>query len=922
MDRTAGCRHAIKGIAAALATGRVRATPSTPPAPAALVRPVAGAMLAALAASAPVSAQEEPGGPGPEETAGTAESVPEPAEYIGWEPGADYRLSAYEDMTDYYHALADASDRVEVRRIGESVEGRPLYLMVISSPENLDNLEEYRKIAERLALAEGLSDEEGRELAQRGKPFVWLNMGIDPEEVAGPQTGMELAHKLASEDGGEVGRVLEEAVTLLMPQMGPDGHERVREWYTGNLDTEFETAPRPQPYKRHPYMGSDTNRDFMFMHLPKTRAVAEGFWHEWHPQVIHDFHQTGPYPGRIFLPPFADPVNPNVPSQIVNEINDLGTRISNRFAREGKPGAYSHVNYTLWWTGGLRLSPYYRNQLGILSETQLGADNSDYVATPHYTDPDDLPETFTRGIDLPGDRPTVFYPDPWPGGWWHLRDAVDYQMTAAMGTLTAAIDEAEERLYQRYALGRQAIEKGQEDPYAYIVSPEQWDRSAAVDMVDVLRRGGLQVHRATSSFEAGGATRPAGSYVLYAGQAFRPYLKDMMEPQNYPDRREYPGGPPAHPYDLAGWTLPYQMGVQVDRVDEPFEADTEVVEEVGVPEGVIVGDTNGPPAYGWVIPGSENASWKAVNRLREEGAYLERLQEPAEAAGRRFEPGSFVLEATDDAPDRPHRVRELAQEMGVEIAALQEAPGAAMQPMAEARVGVYKSLVKHNDEGWTRFLLERFGFAYESLGHEQVRDGTLDEYDVVVFPAQYRDALIEGHDEGEVPPEYEGGLGSEGVQALRDWVRAGGRAVMLSGASTFALEEFDLPVENAVAGLPEEEFFVPSTLMRLDVHQDHPLGYGMPGETSMKVASTSQYETMAFDGTDNPEVQVIATFPEENLLLSGWELGADEHLGGRPAAVQVEYGQGDLVLFGFPPQFRAGTAATFKLLFNALAPGN
>lgn len=838
--------------------------------------------------------------------------IPTPEEYIGWKPGADYELSAYEDMVDYYRALSKASDRVRVEQIGESVEGRPIYLMLISSRQNLENLDRYREISRSLALADDLTNSEARSMAEEGKVFVWLNMGIDPEEVASAQTGLKLSHKLASDKGERVNSILDETVTLLVPQMGPDGHERVRDWYYQNLDTEYETAPRPQPYKRHPYMGSDTNRDFMFMHLPKTRAVAKGFWHDWHPQIIHDFHQTGPYPGRIFLPPFADPVNPNIPSKVVNAVNRIGTQISDQFAREGKPGAYSHVNYSMWWQGGLRLSPYYRNQIGILSETQLGEDSSDQVATPHYTDPDELPESFYRGVDLPADRPSVFYPDPWEGGWWHLSDAVDYQMSAAMATLESAANEREDWLLRRYELGRDAIEQGEKGhPYAYVIPTNQWDYPTAVDMVDVLRRGGLQVHQATSEFVAGSTAYPEGSYVLYAAQAFRPYLMDMMEPQNYPDRRQYPGGPPAHPYDLAGWTLPYQMGVHADRIDEAFEAEVREIEEVKVNRGELFGDGE----HGFIWSGQKNFSWKVVNRLQREGAQIHRFGESVEINENHFEKGSFFVESEDGITEI---LQSMAEETGINFSGVDWRPAEAMQEFKIPEIGVYKSMVKHNDEGWTRFMLERFGFAYQSVTYENVLDGELENYDVMVFPSQYHEALVEGHDEGEVPEKYQGGLGRQGVEVLENWVRDGGRMVMLSGTVNFALKEFDLPVNNAVTGLPQDDFFLPSTLLRMSVDTNHPMGWGMPEETSMKVATTGPYATMVFDGTEHEEVRVVSSYPEDALLLSGWELGADQYLGGRPSAVHVGYGEGDFVLFGFPPQFRAGTAATFKMFFNAV----
>ncbi len=484
--------------------------------------------------------------------AATAARVPEPADVFGFRPGADYELADHSQIVAYFDALDAASDRVVVERIGTSTLGRPMILALISSEANLRERERHREAARRLALADELDEPEARRLAKEGKAIVWIDGGLHATEVAGAQHAPELAHWLATDEGEEARRVRENVILLLMPVMNPDGLDIVADWYRGNVGTEFETAPVPELY--HHYIGHDNNRDWYMFTQVETRAVARVLYHEWFPQIVYNQHQSGPFPGRIWVPPFEDPINPNLDPLVVSSINQLGEAMRKRFDEEGKPGVSSGITYDLWWNGSMRGGPDYHNMLGFLTETALYR-----YATPHCYAPEDIPETFgARNDDLPAKIPSASYNNPWPGGCWHLRDPVEYMLTASRAVLDLASKQPGDYLYNIYRMGRRQTARGERaegGPFAYVIDPSaSHDPGAAVELLRTFRRANIEIRRADRAFTAGGTTYAAGVYVI-GPQAFRPFVVDLMEPKTYPERRLYPGGPPEPPYDMTGYEL-------------------------------------------------------------------------------------------------------------------------------------------------------------------------------------------------------------------------------------------------------------------------------------------------------------------------------------------------------------------------------
>ncbi len=831
----------------------------------------------------------------------TLAQVPAPADIIGFAPGEDYKLAHYGPIVEYFRALDAASDRVVVTEIGDSSLGRPMLLAAISSQENIANLDRYREISSRLAQVKGVSDEEARQLAREGKAIIWIDGGLHATEVAHGQMTPELAHWLATDESDEARLIRDQTIVLVMPNMNPDGLDIVASWYEGNVGTEFETSPVPELY--HHYIGHDNNRDWYMFTQAETRAVARQLYHVWFPQIVYNHHQPGPFPARIWVPPFENPVNPNLDPEIVTSLNFIGEAMKTRFNQEGKPGVVSGVVYDLWWNGSMRGAPDFHNMLGFLSETAGRG-----YATPRCYEADEVPDTFNaRAGNLPAKRPTTSYTDPWLGGCWHMRDAMDYMLTGSKAVMSIGAKLKEDYLYNIYRMGRRQIEKGiraEGGPFAYVIDLDaQHDAGAAVELLRIFRIAGVEIRQADVSFSAGGTEYPAGTYVI-PPQAFRPFVVDLMEAKVFPDRRQYPGGPPEPPYDMTGYELRLQMGITVEGIETPFDVPARVVDDVPPPPGGVEGQ--GDRAF--VLTHTENNSAIAVNRLLAAGATVQWSAEPFQATGHDWPAGTFIVEGVS----RPE-AQALGAELGLRFHALGEAPTVARHRLRAPRIGLYKGFTGNMPEGWTRWILERYEFPYKNVSNADIQTGDLSGYDIIVLPDQSAGSMLTGHRPGRVPPEYVGGIGESGVRALTRYVEGGGWLLAIDQASNFAIEQLGLPVRNTVRDAESSEFFIPGSLIRLDLDTADPLAYGMP-EEGIAFFVRSQ----VFDAAERRDVDVFSHYARDDYLASGWALGADDLLTGGDAGVRISLGDGQVILHAFEPAFRAQPHGTFKLLFNPL----
>ncbi len=839
----------------------------------------------------------------------TEAQVPQPVDVFGFQPGADYKLAGYDQMLEYYDQLDKASDRVKKVTIGETVLGRPMILLFVSSKENIKQLEKYRAISEQLSRAR-IADHEARNLAEEGKAVVWIDGGMHSTELAHGQMTSELAYNIATKETPEMQKIRDKVITLIMPVMNPDGLEIVRKWYQKNLDTPFETTSPPWLY--HHYVGHDNNRDWFMNNMPETYHVNEVLYNEWYPQIVYNHHQTAPSWARIFLPPFSDPVNPNIHPGVTTGVNQVGAAMAQRFSLNDMPGVVSDNSYTMFWNGGGRTTPYYHNQIGILTEVAHA------TPTPRFYDPDSLPDKIGNGI--PTDGTDIFYPDPWQGGESNFRDAVEYMLTGSMAVLDLAAERKSQFLFNIYKMGSDAIKAGKTgDPYAYVIPREQWDKGEAIELVNILKQGGVEIYTANGSFIAGNQQYPDGTFVIKAGQAFRPFVLDMMEPQNYPTRLQYPGGPPDPPYDLAGWTLPMQMGVEVDRINHPFDfTGSEVMDLVEPESGNISGDAD----YGYVLSHKPNAGAKAANQLMANGHKIYWTKADFDE----FEAGSMIIESRDGTDEA---VKEVAEEHGLDFQGLSEQPPVDLYQIQRPKIGLYKSWVANMDEGWTRWLLNDYHFEVDTLHDSDLVEGDLSQYHSVIIPDQRPSGILNGHKPGTMPEKYTGGMALEGALALKNFVNDGGTLLAFDSASDFVINQFGLPVENITEGLSNTEFFIPGSLIRADVSTKYPLAYGMQHEIAASFSRSRAFEIIKIDRegeggkehikkAPDPPIDVPVHYAEDDLLMSGWALGEKQHLGGKAAMMNIRYGDGNVVLYGFRPQFRGQPRGTYKLIFNPL----
>lgn len=835
--------------------------------------------------------------------------VPHPQDVFGFMPGDDYKLARYDQMVSYFEALAESSDRVILQEIGTSVLGRPLLLLFISSEENLASLDRWQDISASLARGR-VSEAEAETLSQEGRAVIWIDAGLHATEVAGAQMAPLLAWRVATEDSREMQHIRENVILLLMPVMNPDGLDIIASWYDHTVGTPFE-ATRP-PWLYHYYVGHDNNRDWFMNNMPESRAVTEVLYNQWYPQIVYNHHQTSPSWTRIFLPPFADPVNPRIHPGTTTAVNLVGSAMANRFAMKNMPGVISGVTFSMWWNGGMRTVPYFHNMVGILTEVGHAS------PSPRYFDPDSIPDFVSGGNPTTGTN--IFYPNPWKGGWSHFADPVRYMITGSMGVLRLAADRRKHWLYNIWKMGQDAI-AADDSVAAYVIPRDQWNAGEEINLVNLLRVGGIEMEQAAESFIHGGTTYTAGTFIIPKAQAFRPYLEDLLEPQHYPDRRTESGAPIV-PYDLAGWTLPFQMGIQVDRLAALPDVQTvPVTEDLSPTSGTVPRGNH----RAYLIDPRSNRSRKAINEAIRNGLSVEVVTDSVMIGEDIWPAGAFLVES-DPA------LQGIANRTGTRFHPV-PGPLPRLHELKAPRIGLYKSWVANMDEGWTRWILESFTFEVDTLHDADLRSSDLSVYTAILLPSQDVEGLLHGHRTGMMPDEYTGGIGLEGTLALTEYVDDGGTLVALDAASDFVIEQFGLPVENIVNELSRSSFFIPGSLLRLHVDSSHPVGYGMPSEVAASFVRSRAFATIRrstlqeggrielVPGPD-PPVEVIARYAEEDLLMSGWALGEERTIGGKAAAVRVAYGDGHVVLFGFRPQFRGQTRATYKLLFNALMIGN
>lgn len=816
-----------------------------------------------------------------------------PSEEFNFEPGSDFNLADYNQLTEFYKQLAETSDRVIYQEIGKSVLGKPLILLIISDEETIQNIDEYKLIAKQQALAK-ISENESEANIKKGKSIVWLDAGLHATERATAQMMPLLAYNLATNASNEFQKIRKEVITLLMPVMNPDGLDIVVDWYKKNLGTPYETT-RP-PWLYHHYVGHDNNRDWFMNNMPETEAVNNILYREWFPQIVYNHHQTSPSWARMFVPPFANPVNPNIDPAVVTGTNLVGTVIANRLALKDMPGVISNYRFSMWWNGGMRTVPYYHNMIGILTETAHA------TPTPRNYDKKSKPKLI--GGEVPSDGSAIFYSDPWEGGESKFRDAVDYMYEASLAVLNLAADRREEYLSNIFTLGRKISVKNKSQFDGYLIPINQTDPSEAFHLVNLLITGGIHVERLSEGIEFDKRQYEKGSFFIPSDQAFIAYAKDLMEKQSYPIQRKYPNGPLKQPYDLAGWTLPMQMGVEYKKVNKVTRFKSKEITEKITPETTSKGK-----GEHLKFPIATNESYKVVNYFQSKGKKV--LFDQSEKY--------FYIETAD--------VDDSVNEWFIEIERIKNVPENLLE-VKKPKIGLYKSWVANMDEGWTRWVLTEFGFDYDTLHDADIINKDLSNYDVIILPDQSEERIISGHGKGFMPDQYTGGLGLEGSLSLKKYVSSGGRIIAFDGATNFAINNLNLPVKNITKSLTPAQFFIPGSLLGISI-KNSPISYGMPSNAIASFSRSSAFEIVkkkqegeggkeeTVKPSNMPPHEVIANYDKTSLLKSGYAQNGEKYIGDKIAVLRIPKEKGDVVLFGFRPQFRGQSHNTYKLIFNS-----
>lgn len=891
------------------------------------------------------------------------EKVTPPASFFAQPPGSDYYLANYTEYEAYLKKLATESDRAKLIDIGQTTEGRTQWVMIVSSPANLARLEEYRLIARDLAKAKGVDEARARELAEKGKAIVWIDAGLHANEPVTSQGQIQVLYRMLSQTDPETMRMLDDCI-ILFAHDNPDGMELVSNWYMRNPDPrKREYISLPRLYQK--YAGHDNNRDGFMVALKETENLNRTLFRTWYPQIVYNQHQPGPQGMVVFIPPFRDPFNYNFDPMVMSGLNEVGFAMHSRLIEEGKggSGSRSSATYSNWYNGGVRTVSYFHNVIGILTEIIGGPTPTKIPLAPSTQ----LPRSDELMPIAPRD--------------WHLQDSLDYQWTLNRAVIDYASRNRSRLLFNIWRMGMNSIEKGsrdswtvsptkidrlansapapadpsdpfakfwnlgpkkvdvglyksilqkpeERDPRAYVIPSDQPDLPTAVTFLNTLVKNGVDIERAEAPFTAGGRTWPAGSFLVRTAQAYRPHILDMFEPQDHPMDLEYPGGPPARPYDVTGYTLAYQMGIRFDRLFEDVKGRFAALPDlIATPAGRLAGQGGA----GWIVSHEANNSFILTNRLLKAGAQVEWMNDSIKAGGRSLPPGALWIPASGKSRAIVERA---VTELGLTAFSSGSRPAGRATPLRSLRLGLVDRFGGLQPAGWTRLILEKFEFDFTDVYPKRLDAGDLKkDFDVLLFvdgaiPGKGAwsgsDFELDQPAAAEVPEEWRSHLGlvseQKTIPAIKAFAEQGGSVVAI-GSSTRLIELLGTQLKPALSRqvdgqsrrLDSKDFYIPGSILQARVDPHHPLGYGMPA-TADVFYNQSQTFIPAPGATG---IGQVAWFDTRTVLRSGWAVG-QEKLAGTAAIAEVPVGRGRLVVMAPEVAQRAQPHGTFKFLFNAL----
>ena len=842
-------------------------------------------------------------------------SITSPDEFFGYHLGDDRQMARWDEIVRYFERLDEESDRIRTINMGPSTEGNPFLEVIITSPENFEHLEEIRKTSLTLADPRGLSQEAIDALVQKGKAVCVQSMSLHATEIGGTQMAPLLAYDMAVKDDADTLRILDQVVFVMVPCFNPDGQIMVTDFYKSTIGTPYEGCHYPILY--HKYTGHDNNRDAFAQNIVESRYMGQIIFHEWMPQAYQDHHHMGSNGARIFIVPYKNPLRPDTDPLVWRELNWYGANMAYHMEAEGLDGVGSDMQFPSWGHYGYHWITNSHNIPGMLTESA-----SARLASPLYIDPSSL-DGANGDIEC---QPQTKFPNPWKGGWWHLSDILKRQYAAAWGLLDtmaknreAVLSNMAKKALNQTARGQQSAE------YAYILPAQQYDPGAYRKLIQILLGQGIELQQAQADFTVGNRFYKAGDIVAFLAQPKFGLIQNLLGETHYPDNQWTRGGRRGgvDALDSATDTVAEFMGVKVEAAGQPFEGDFTVIRAIGAntdwAAALAVGAASpgarfdapivqGEPS-GYVLSAKENDAYALANRLLKAGCQVWRMDACP------FH--DFYAEGDEDT------IRGLWEKTPVAVRKAGRPKG--LTELKPARVAIYQRYYGGNaEEGWMRLVLENNGFDFTTVMDQDIWEGRLADFDVLILPSD-RMPMLEGpsqHAEGFMynmslsqPPEYRSGLGQKGAEAIRAFVEQGGRLLAMEGSADYAIKVLHLPVGNVVEKLSRDEFNDLGSTLRVTVDPAHPIGYGMPSDTLILHWNGPVFEVKDHFHAD--EYPIIVRFQQKNLLKSGYLTG-EEKIAGRAVCLQAPCGKGSAILYGFAPSKRAQTHGTFKLLFNGL----
>ncbi len=849
-----------------------------------------------------------------------SQEITTPQSHFGFKPGADKQLFTYEDLIDYLKK-AELSPRLELREIGKSTLGKPMYIAFLSRSDNLLKLDSLRNINEQLALDPNLSTETQEEYIKEGKVFVLLTMSMHSNEVGPSQAVPDIVYQIITTEDEALVKYLDDVVLMIVPCHNPDGMDMVVNHYNKYKDTKYEACRLPGIY--HKYVGHNVNRDFITLNQSETKVVSDIFTNTWFPQVMIEKHQMYTNGPRYFVPPKHDPIAENIDQELWNWTWIFGSNMSKDMTAKGMAGVSQHYLFDDYWPGSTETA-LWKNVIALLSECA-----SAHYASPVYIEPNELKVV---GKGLGEYKKSINMPMPWKGGWWRLSDIVSYEVESSLSMLKTAALHKEEILELQHKMCIQETEKGKTiAPYYYIIPKLQQDRSELISLLELLHMHHISIYILEEDIEIQGGIYHAGDFVVPLAQPFRAFIKEVLESQTFPERHYTPGGQLIYPYDITTWSLPLHRGINCHEITSKTHLDN-IITEVEFP---LPKKSDLPVECDVLILSSnQNKSYAAAFKTASIGVVVNQITHSINIDGKQIPPGSFIIEKTKKNQEL---MKEMIDDIAYLVTCANELPsGVKLKEFKNPRIGLIETVYHDMDAGWTRWIMDSYNISYKVLQPHELKDKDwIDTYDVLIFPDMSKEILMDGKKEikegryfmTDYHPSVKKGMEKEGLQNVMKFINDGGKVVSW-GASTEIfmgkqsikisedeIETFSLPVFDISRQLTAKQLFVPGTLLKVEIDNSHPVTWGLPSSLGVFSRGKPVFETaVPFFDMDR---KVLGSYPEKDMVLSGYARN-EKSMAGKVALVWIKKGKGQLVLMGFNPQFRGSTQGTFKLLFNSI----